>query len=98
MKNIITLAAILLAIPTLILAAEKEDELISKVTAAYGGEALVNLENYRIEELYLSAAIGQSHSPSLNPDYALEIVAKGKISINSMARARLLKRAIVILW
>ena len=66
MKNIITLAAILLAIPTLILAAEKEDELISKVTAAYGGEALVNLENYRIEEHYLSATIGQSHSPSLN--------------------------------
>jgi len=32
------------------------------------------------------------------PNYALGIVAKGKISINSMARARLLKRAIVILW
>ena len=65
MNKIITLIALFIAIPMTSIAAEKDNELISKVTAAYGGDALLTLDNYRIEEHYLSPTSGQSHSPAL---------------------------------
>ncbi|MBT4520995.1 MAG: hypothetical protein HOC23_13420 [Halieaceae bacterium] len=40
--------------------------LIDKVVNAYGGDALTGMKNYRISELYISPASGQSHTPTLD--------------------------------
>ena len=65
-----TLIAVTFALPLAGLslsawAGEKEDELIAKITAAYGGDAVINLENYQIDERFLNVTYGQGHSPEL---------------------------------
>jgi len=55
----------LLSISGISIAGEKEDQLIAKLTQAYGGDALVNLKSYTIVDHYLTPTTGQSHSPSL---------------------------------
>lgn len=44
---------------------EKLEALIDKVTATYGGEALLSLRNYEIIESYVSPNAGQSWHPAL---------------------------------
>lgn len=51
--------------PMTSVAGDKEDTLIEKITTAYGGDALVNLSSYKIDEKFISPATGQSNSPSL---------------------------------
>jgi len=46
-------------------AGETEDELIDKVVAAYGGDALINLSSFSIDKKFLSPTLGQSHTPDL---------------------------------
>ena len=66
MKNYVIISLItLLLIPMAAYAGEAEDELIAKVTAAYGGDAVVNLTSYKITEGFIAPASGQSHSPDL---------------------------------
>ncbi len=55
----------ILAVSSTSIAGEKEDQLIEKITQAYGGEALVNLNSYTIVDHFLSPTTGQSHTPSL---------------------------------
>jgi len=55
----------LLAISNTTIAGEKEDQLIAKLTQAYGGQALLNLKSYTIVDHYLTPTTGQSHTPSL---------------------------------
>ena len=66
MKNIpkITIAIAML-LPLSTYAGEPENQLIDKVTQAYGGDAIVKLNSFSVEEHYLSPASGQSNSPSL---------------------------------
>ncbi len=44
---------------------QRKEELIAKVTQAYGGKALTELKSYRIVDHYLTPTTGQSHTPSL---------------------------------
>ena len=53
------------SLPLLTYAGEEEESLIAKVTAAYGGDALVNLSSYKVEDNFINLAIGQSNSPAL---------------------------------
>jgi glyoxylase-like metal-dependent hydrolase (beta-lactamase superfamily II) len=58
----------LLCLCTPVFAQESEDKLtplIDGVVAAYGGDALISLRNYEIEESYISPNTGQSWSPTL---------------------------------
>lgn len=63
-KPIVVFIALIL-VPAICWAGEKEDELIAKVVAAYGSEAIINLSNYKVDEKYLSLSVGQGHSPAL---------------------------------
>jgi len=47
------------------LAGEKEQDLIDKITQAYGGKAFSELKSYRIVDHFLAPTTGQSHTPSL---------------------------------
>ena len=60
-----TLIIIICCLPLYSMAGEKENELIDKIVAVYGGDALVNLTSYKITEQYSNITIGQSHSPAL---------------------------------
>ena len=63
-RTLILFAAVL-AVSSTALAGEKEQQLIDKVTQAYGGDALTNMENYTLVDHYLRPIDGQSHSPEL---------------------------------
>ena len=66
MRKVTTILIVLIfCLPLYSIAGEKENELIDKVVAAYGGDVLANLSSYRVEEHYSSITIGQSHSPQL---------------------------------
>ena len=65
-RPLLVTIAFLASSPLLTFAGEKEDELIAKITEAYGGEAIVNLSSYQIQERYLSPSTGQGHSPTLD--------------------------------
>ncbi len=64
-RRLLSIMCLLIVYPTISMAGDAENELIDKVVSAYGGDAILNLENYRIEEYYLSPAVGQSHTPAL---------------------------------
>jgi glyoxylase-like metal-dependent hydrolase (beta-lactamase superfamily II) len=42
-------------------AGEKEDELIARVVAAYGGDLFTGLSNVKIEDNFMTLTVGQSH-------------------------------------
>ncbi len=63
-RSLVSFMAIL-AISSAALAGEKEDQLIEKLTQAYGGEAITSLKSYTIVDHFLSPTTGQSHSPAL---------------------------------
>lgn len=65
-KRIMTTALLAVALPLSALAGEKEDELIAKITTAYGGDAVVNLRSYQVDEEYIAPTTGQGHSPLLD--------------------------------
>jgi hypothetical protein len=66
MRNICKIAfAIAFGLPLASHAGEKENALIAKNTIAYGGASITELNSYGVKEHYLSAAKGQSNSPSL---------------------------------
>jgi glyoxylase-like metal-dependent hydrolase (beta-lactamase superfamily II) len=66
MKNIHKIVfAITIGLPLVSYAGEKEDQLIAKITKAYGGEAITELSSFSVKEHYLSPATGQSNSPLL---------------------------------
>jgi len=46
-------------------AEEMPEGLIDGIIAAYGGEAITNLESFMLFERYLAPATGQSHTPAL---------------------------------
>lgn len=50
---------------TNLFAGEQENQIIDKLVNAYGGEALITLNNYHILTKYRTPATGQSHSPEL---------------------------------
>lgn len=64
-KKVVVFITLILVMPAFSIAGEKEDELIAKVVLAYGGDALINLSNYKVDEKYLSLTVGQGHSPAL---------------------------------
>ena len=64
------ISAVILSLATPFALAEEPEkadhsELIDAVVTAYGGDALTGIENYRIDEQYISPASGQSWSPAL---------------------------------
>lgn len=64
-NKLIAVLGLLSTVPFTVIAGEAEDELIAKVTQAYGGDALLNMSNYRIEERYISPTGGQGHRAGL---------------------------------
>jgi len=66
MRRLTTVLTIMLCcLPLYSAAGEKENELIDKIIAVYGGDALVNLTSYTVSERYSSITIGQNHSPAM---------------------------------
>jgi glyoxylase-like metal-dependent hydrolase (beta-lactamase superfamily II) len=66
MRNICKIAfAISLSLSLASHAGEKENELIAKITKAYGGDAITELNSFSVKEHYLSPTTGQSNSPAL---------------------------------
>lgn len=66
MKRLTTALAIMFCcLPLYSAAGEKENQLVDKIIAAYGGDALVNLTSYTVSERYSSITIGQNHSPAM---------------------------------
>lgn len=64
-KHVIAALLFTCILPITAFAGEQEDDLIAKITETYGGDALLNISNYRIEDHFLSPTTGQSHTPSL---------------------------------
>lgn len=64
-NNLMVLLTLCLCLPGLTFAGEKEDELITKVTEAYGGDLIRELASFRIEDRFIAPATGQSISPDL---------------------------------
>lgn len=89
MNNLVKGAlTLVIALPMAAFAGEKEDELIAKITSAYGGDSLVNLSSFSVEEHYLGPTTGQSNSPALTEvnksvQFLLVDVANGKASYDT---------------
>jgi len=67
MKQVLIGTLVLASVmPAALMAGEKEDALIGKITQAYGGDIVLNLSNYRVNTNYLSPTTGQSRSPDLS--------------------------------
>jgi len=47
-------------------AGEAEESLIDKIVAAYGGEALTSIKNYKVEDKFTNITNGQGHTPTLS--------------------------------
>lgn len=94
MNNLIKGAlSLALSLPIAVCAGEKEDELIAKITAAYGGDAVINLSSFSVEEHFLSPTTGQSNSPSLteignSSQFLLVNVANKKASYDTWFEGR----------
>ena len=58
-KRIISAMVFMFILPLTGAAGENEDELIIKITVAYGGEALLNIENYQVSDHYLLPLSGK---------------------------------------
>jgi glyoxylase-like metal-dependent hydrolase (beta-lactamase superfamily II) len=74
--------AICLVLAGFATAGEKEDEVIDKVVAAYGGDRIANLSSFSIDKKFLAAELGQSHTPQLqqigsNSQYLVVDIAGG---------------------
>lgn len=65
MKSIMMVAFVTLALSQAVMGGEKEDELINKVVAAYGGDRISNLQSFTITKKFLSPTLGQSHTSEL---------------------------------
>ena len=57
--------SISLLLTGIVTAGEKEDALIDKVVAAYGGDSIRNLTSFSVNKKFLAPALGQSHTPDL---------------------------------
>jgi len=62
-KSFMVAASCALALSVGVFAGEKEDVLIDKVVAAYGGDALLKLKTLRINDRYKGFRFGQSTTP-----------------------------------
>jgi len=74
-------------------AAEKVDQIIDRVVAAYGGDKLKNLRSYTISKKFLAPAQGQSHTPDLeqigyNAQYLVVDIENGQARIESLFEGR----------
>ena len=62
-KLLVCIAVGAAALSTAVAAGEKEDALIEKVLAAYGGDALTGMKSIAIDETYKNAFPGQGYTP-----------------------------------
>lgn len=74
-------------------AGEKEDELIDKVVAAYGGDNIANLSSFSLNKKFLAPALGQSHTPQLeqigfNSQYLVVDITGGRARYETLFEGR----------
>jgi len=85
--------AISLVLAGVAIAGEKEDELIDKVVAAYGGDNITNLSSFSINKKFLAPALGQSHTSQLeqigfNSQYLAVDIAGGSVRFETLFEGR----------
>ena len=84
MKILTTVLILALSVALSVSAQAKEDDqiqaLIAGMTAAYGGDAVVNLKSYQLEDRILSTTLGQGRTPDLVEVTSLNQILKVDIA------------------
>lgn len=65
MKTKLVVALVALALSQASMGGDKENDLIDRVVAAYGGDRISNLQSFTMTKKFLSPSLGQSHTSEL---------------------------------